>query len=160
MRAIGRHVSRLTGYAPALPTPFDDDDAIDYGAFERFCELQVMNGATALVVCGTTGEAPNLTTTEHCELIQIAAGVARCRVPVVAGAGSNATAHAIELSKDAERNGADAILSVVPYYNKPTQEGLYAHFSEIAASTALPLILYDVPSLGSCAFTVTTLTNL
>ena len=75
MRAIGRHVSRLTGYAPALPTPFDDDDAIDYGAFERFCELQVMNGATALVVCGTTGEAPNLTTTEHCELIQIAAGL-------------------------------------------------------------------------------------
>jgi 4-hydroxy-tetrahydrodipicolinate synthase len=160
MRAIGRHVSRLSGYAPALPTPFDDDDAIDYGAFGRLCELQVTSGATALVVCGTTGEAPNLTTTEHCQLIRIAAEVARGRVPVVAGAGSNATAHAIELSRDAERSGADAILSVVPYYNKPTQEGLYAHFSEIAASTTLPLILYDVPSRTARGLTDETVARL
>ena len=104
----------------------------------------------ALVVGGTTGEAPNLTAGEHRELIRIAAGVSRGRVPVIAGAGSNATKHAIELTRDAEANGADAILSVVPYYNRPTQAGLYAHFCEIAASTTLPVILYDVPSRTAC----------
>jgi 4-hydroxy-tetrahydrodipicolinate synthase len=146
MRAIGRHVSKLSGYAPALPTPFDGNDNIDCKAFERLCDLQITTGATALVVCGTTGEAPNLTAGEHCELIRIAVALSRGRIPVIAGAGSNATKHAIELTKDAEANGADAILSVVPYYNKPTQAGLYAHFCEIVASTALPVILYDVPS--------------
>jgi 4-hydroxy-tetrahydrodipicolinate synthase len=146
MRAIGRHVSKMSGYAPALPTPFDDDDRIDGEAFERLCDLQITSGATALVVCGTTGEAPNLLAREHCELIRIAAAISRGRVPVIAGAGSNATEHAIKLTRKAEANGADAILSVVPYYNRPTQTGLYAHFCEIAASTALPIILYDVPS--------------
>ena len=146
MPVIGRHVSKLTGYAPALPTPFDDDDNVDGEAFERLCDLQITNGATALVVCGTTGEAATLTPAEHSELIRIAVGVSRGRVPVVAGAGSNATAHAIALTKDAEAIGADAILSVVPYYNRPTQVGLYAHFCEIAASTGLPILLYDVPS--------------
>jgi 4-hydroxy-tetrahydrodipicolinate synthase len=146
MRAIGRHVAKLSGYAPALPTPLRDDDGIDCGAFERLCDIQITSGATALVVCGTTGEASNLTDREHCELIRIAAAASRGRVPVIAGAGSNATKHAIGMTKDAEANGADAILSVVPYYNKPSQAGLYAHFCEIAASTALPVILYDVPS--------------
>jgi 4-hydroxy-tetrahydrodipicolinate synthase len=146
MSAIGRHVSKLSGYAPALPTPFTADDRIDVEAFGALCDLQVRLGATALVVGGTTGEAPTLTTAEHGELIRIAVDVARRRVPVVAGAGANATAHAIELTKDAEANGADAVLSVVPYYNKPTQEGLFAHFCAIAEATGLPIILYDVPS--------------
>jgi 4-hydroxy-tetrahydrodipicolinate synthase len=146
MPAIGRHVSRLSGYAPAVPTPFDVEGEVDRSAFEQFCHLQVEAGATALVVCGTTGEAPTLSPAEHTTLIQIAVGVARGRVPVIAGAGSNSTAHAIELSKDAEAAGADALLSVVPYYNKPTQEGLFAHFAAIAQATGLPLILYDVPS--------------
>ncbi len=146
MSAVGRYVLKLSGYAPALATPFTDDDGVDGEAFERLCELQILHGATALVVCGTTGEAPTLSPAEHSELIRIAVAASRGRVPVIAGAGSNATAHAIELSKDAEANGADAILSVVPYYNKPTQEGLYAHYCEIAASTGLPIILYDVPS--------------
>jgi 4-hydroxy-tetrahydrodipicolinate synthase len=150
MRVIGRHVSKLSGYAPALPTPFGNDDGIDCEAFERLCDFQIKSGATALVVGGTTGEAPNLTAGEHCELIRIAAAVSRGRVPVIAGAGSNATKHAIELTRDAEANGADAILSVVPYYNRPTQAGLYAHFCEIAASTSLPVILYDVPSRTAC----------
>jgi 4-hydroxy-tetrahydrodipicolinate synthase len=110
------------------------------------CELQIVHGATALVVGTTTGEASTLSPDEHRELIRIAVAVSRGRIPVIAGAGSNATAHAIELSRDAEANGADAILSVSPYYNKPTQEGLYAHYREIAASTGLPIILYDVPS--------------
>jgi len=160
MHAIGRHVSKLSGYAPALPTPFDDNDGIDCEAFERLCDLQIANGATALVVCGTTGEAPTLSLAEHCELIRIAVEIARDRVPVIAGAGSNATAHAIELSKEAETNGADAILSVVPYYNKPTQEGLYAHFCEIAGSTALPVFLYDVPSRTACGLADETIARL
>jgi 4-hydroxy-tetrahydrodipicolinate synthase len=144
--SIGRHVVKLSGYAPALPTPYTEDDRIDAEAYERLCHLQILNGAAALVVGGTTGEASTLRPDEHTELIRIASAVSLGRVPVIAGAGSNATAHAIELSRGAEANGADAILSVVPYYNKPTQEGLYAHYSEIAASTGLPIILYDVPS--------------
>jgi 4-hydroxy-tetrahydrodipicolinate synthase len=150
MSTIGRHVAKLSGYAPALPTPFDDDDNIDGDAFERLCELQITNGATALVVCGTTGEATTLTPSEHAKLIRIAVGVSHGRIPVIAGAGSNATAHAIELTRDAEAIGADAVLSVVPYYNRPTQAGLYGHFCEIAASTGLPVILYDVPSRTAC----------
>lgn len=146
MHSIGRHVSKLSGYAPAVPTPFNADDSIDCPAFERFCDRQIAEGATALVVCGTTGEAPTLSPTEHRRLIRLAIGVSRGRVPVVAGAGSNATAHAIELARDAETAGADAILSVVPYYNKPMQAGLEAHFRAIAGATGLPIFLYDVPS--------------
>jgi len=148
--SIGRHIRKLAGYAPGLPTPFNENDAIDAAAFKHFCELQITNGAMALVVAGTTGEAANLTREEHCKLIRIATGVSRGRVPIIAGAGSNSTQHAIELTKDAEASGADAILSVVPYYNRPTQAGLYAHFSEIAASTGLPIILYDVPTRTAC----------
>jgi len=158
--SIGRHVCKLLGYAPALPTPFDDNDAIDAAAFENFCELQISNGATALVVGGTTGEAPNLSGEEHRKLLRIAAGVSRGRVPIIAGAGSNSTQHAIELTKDAEASGADAVLSVVPYYNRPTQAGLYAHFSEIAASTGLPIILYDVPTRTACSLADETIARL
>ena len=129
MLPIGRHVSRLSGYAPALPTPFRDDDTIDGAAFEKLCELQITGGASALVVCGTTGEAPTLTAPEQRQLVAMAVKIARGRVPVIAGAGSNSTAHAIELTRDAEAAGADAILSVVPYYNKPAQAGMHAHFS-------------------------------
>jgi 4-hydroxy-tetrahydrodipicolinate synthase len=160
MLAVDRHVSQLSGYAPALPTPFDQDDRIDGKAFERLCDLQIGSGATALVVCGTTGEAPNLTATEHGRLIDIAVDVAQGRVPVIAGAGSNATEHAIELTNDAEAHGADAILSVVPYYNRPTQAGLFAHFRAIAAQTCLPVILYDVPSRTGCALAEQTIASL
>jgi 4-hydroxy-tetrahydrodipicolinate synthase len=147
---IGRHVSKLTGYAPALPTPFNIEGNIDVPAFEHLCDLQLAHGATALIVCGTTGEAPTLTSEEHRLLIQIATAQTRGRIPVIAGVGANATAHAIELSRDAEAAGADAVLSVVPYYNKPMQAGLYAHFRSIAESTGLPIILYDVPARTAC----------
>jgi 4-hydroxy-tetrahydrodipicolinate synthase len=157
---IGRHVWKLSGYAPALPTPFDENDAIDAAAFEHLCELQISNGATALVVGGTTGEAPNLSGEEHRKLLRIATGVSRGRVPIIAEAGSNSTQHAIELTKDAEASGADAILSVVPYYNRPTQAGLYAHFSEIAAATDLPIILYDVPTRTACGLADETVARL
>ncbi len=160
MSAIGRHVSKLSGYAPALPTPFDADGAIDAAAFERLCDRQVQMGATALVVCGTTGEAPTLRPAEHHVLVRIAVDVARGRVPVIAGAGCNATAHAIELTKDAEAGGADSVLSVVPYYNQPVQNGLYAHFRAIAESTGLPIILYDVPSRTACALADDTVARL
>src|SRR5262249_53317110 len=140
MFAIGRHVSTLSGYAPAVPTPFDADDDIDAAAFERFCDRLIAEGATALVVCGTTGEAPTLTVPEHRKLIRIAVEVAHGRVPVIAGAGSNATSHAIDLSKDAEAAGADAILSVVPYYNKPVQAGIEAHFRAIAGPTGFLVV--------------------
>jgi len=146
MLSIGRHVSRLSGYAPALPTPFTPDGLIDDTAFERFCALQIEHGATALVVCGTTGEAATLDSQEQVRLIQRAVRIAAGRVPVIAGAGSNSTRHAIELSREAEKAGADAVLSVVPYYNKPTQAGMLAHFTAVAGSIGLPLILYDVPS--------------
>jgi 4-hydroxy-tetrahydrodipicolinate synthase len=160
MSAIGRHVSKLSGYAPALPTPFNDTGNIDAAAFARLCELQIANGATALVVCGTTGEAPTLSLEEHRDLIRMAVSVSRGRVPVIAGAGANATAHAIELTKDAEAAGADAILSVVPYYNKPTQSGIFAHFRKIAGSTGLPVILYDVPSRTACGLADETIARL
>ena len=160
MPAIGRHVAKLSGYAPALPTPFDDNGEVDGEAFARLCDLQITNGATALVVCGTTGEATTLTPKEHRELIRIAVGVSRGRVPIIAGAGANATDHAIALTKDAEAIGADAVLSVVPYYNKPTQAGLYAHFHGIAASTGLPVILYDVPSRTACGLADATIARL
>ena len=160
MPAIGRPVSRLSGYAPALPTPFDAEETIDAPAFERLCDLQLANGATALVVCGTTGEAPTLSPEEHRTLIRIAVRQARGRIPVVAGAGGNATAHAIELTRDAEAAGADAVLSVVPYYNKPTQLGLYAYFRAIAESTGLPVILYDVPSRTACSLADETIARL
>jgi len=139
-------IAALSGYAPAIPTPFKSDGAIDFRALHTFCDRQIEEGATALVVCGTTGEAPTLSPTEQVTVIQIAVDAAAGRVPVIAGAGSNSTADAIELTRDAEAAGADAILSVVPYYNKPTQGGLYAHFSAIAGATGLPIILYDVPS--------------
>jgi 4-hydroxy-tetrahydrodipicolinate synthase len=160
MTAIGRHVSKLSGYAPALPTPFNDEGHIDVAAFERLCDLQIADGATALVVCGTTGEAATLSPAEHRELIRMAAARSRGRIPIIAGAGANATAHAVELTRDAEAAGADAILSVVPYYNKPTQAGLYAHFREIAECAGLPIILHDVPSRTACSFADETVARL
>jgi 4-hydroxy-tetrahydrodipicolinate synthase len=160
MRTIGRHVSRLSGYAPALPTPFSPFGTIDVEAFENFCELQIKEGATGLVVCGTTGEAPTLSPDEQRELVTVAAKVAGGRVPVIAGAGSNSTSHAMELTRDAEAAGADAILSVVPYYNKPTQAGLYEHFRAVAASTGLPIFLYDVPGRTACGLSDATIARL
>jgi len=119
MSITGRHVSKLSGYAPALPTPFDDKGCVDASAFERLCDLQIAHSATALVVCGTTGEAQTLRPQEHSELVRMAVARSRGRIPVIAGAGANDTAHAMTLAEDAEAAGADAILSVVPYYNKP-----------------------------------------
>src|SRR6267154_6807405 len=110
----GKHVSKLSCYAPALPTPFDQNGNVDSAAFAFLCDRQIQEGATALVVCGTTGEAPTLTRAEHAAIVRIAVAVAQGRVPVIAGAGSNSTSQAIELARDAEAASADAVLSVVP----------------------------------------------
>jgi 4-hydroxy-tetrahydrodipicolinate synthase len=153
-------IASLSGYMPAIPTPFGDDGNVDHSAFQHFCDHQIQQGATALVVCGTTGEAPTLSGAEHEAIVRAAIAVSRGRVPVIAGAGSNSTAHAIELAKNAKAAGADAILSVVPYYNKPSQYGLYAHFRAIAQSTDLPIILYDVPSRTACGLADETVVRL
>jgi 4-hydroxy-tetrahydrodipicolinate synthase len=136
----------LAGCIPDLPTPFDEDGNIDGEAFARLCARQIVAGAPALVVGETAGEAATLSAAEEERLIRTAVAVADGRVQVIAGAGSNSTGQAIELARRAEAAGADAVMSVVPYYNRPMQEGIAAHFQAIALSTGLPIILHDVPS--------------
>jgi 4-hydroxy-tetrahydrodipicolinate synthase len=136
----------LAGCIPDLPTPFDEDDRIDLTAFAKLCERQIEAGVSAIVVGETAGEASTLTPAEHDTIVRSAVEIARGRVRVIAGAGSNSTSQAIELTRRAEAAGADAVLSVVPYYNKPMQAGIYAHFKAIAGSTTLPIILHDIPS--------------
>jgi 4-hydroxy-tetrahydrodipicolinate synthase len=133
------------GSAVAIVTPFTDD-GIDYAAFAKLIEFQIQGGSDAIVVCGTTGEASTMPDPEHIDAIKFVVDTVNKRIPVIAGAGSNDTRHAIELSKAAEAVGADALLSVTPYYNKATQKGLYEHFRMIAESVKLPIILYNVPS--------------
>jgi 4-hydroxy-tetrahydrodipicolinate synthase len=122
-----------------------DDGALDYDAYRRLVEWHVAEGTNGIVAVGTTGESPTVTPEEHCELIRVAVEAARGRVPVIAGTGGNSTAEAIELTTHARKVGATATLQVVPYYNKPTQEGLYRHFRKIAETVGLPMILYNVP---------------
>lgn len=136
----------LAGYIPDLPTPFDDGGQLDLTAFARLCERQIEAGVSAIVVGETTGEASTLTSHEHDAIIRVAVAIARGRGRVIAGAGSNSTHHAIELTRIAELAGADAVLSVVPYYNRPMQAGIDAHFRAIAASTGLPIVLHDIPA--------------
>ncbi len=136
----------LTGYIPDLPTPFDDAGEVDLRAFRRLCERQIAAGAAALVVGETNGEDSTLDHAEHTALVRTAVRASRGRAAIIAGAGSNSTSEAIELTRRAGADGADAVLSVVPYYNKPTQSGIHAHFRAIADSTLLPIVLHDVPS--------------
>jgi 4-hydroxy-tetrahydrodipicolinate synthase len=146
MTQVANIATWLAGYIPDLPTPFDETEAVDLPAFAKLCERQIEAGVSAIVVGETAGEASTLTPVEHDSIVRAAVEIARGRVRVIAGAGSNSTSHAIELTRRAEAAGADAILSVVPYYNKPMQAGIHAHFRAIADSTALPIILHDVPS--------------
>jgi 4-hydroxy-tetrahydrodipicolinate synthase len=136
----------LAGYIADLPTPFDENDEIDLVAFAKLCERQIKAGVTAIVVGETAGEATNLTLTEHDAIVRAAVRIARGRIRVIAGAGSNSTGQAVELTRRAEAAGADAVLSVAPYYNKPTQSGISAHYQAIAATTSLPIVLHDIPS--------------
>jgi 4-hydroxy-tetrahydrodipicolinate synthase len=146
MAPLANPATWLTGYIPDLPTPFDESDAIDLTAFAKLCKRQIEAGVSAIVVGETTGETSTLTAEEHQSIVRAAVEIARGRVRVIAGAGSNSTSQAIELTRRAEAAGADAVLSVVPYYNKPMQAGIYAHFRAIADTTSLPIILHDIPS--------------
>jgi 4-hydroxy-tetrahydrodipicolinate synthase len=146
MTQIANPASWLGGYIPDLPTPFDAHDRIDFTALAKLFERQIEAGVSAIVVGETAGEASTLTTVEHDSIVRSAVEIAHGRVRVIAGAGSNSTSQAIELTRRAEAAGADAVLSVVPYYNKPMQTGIHAHFQTIADSTALPIILHDIPS--------------
>ncbi len=135
---------RIKGSIPALITPFRNG-AVDEAAFRRLVSWQIAEGSHGLVPCGTTGESPTLTDHEHRRVIELCVEEAGGRVPVIAGAGSNSTAHAIDLARNARQAGADAILSVTGYYNKPSQEGIYRHFAAIAEAVDLPIIVYNIP---------------
>ncbi len=137
-------LSRFNGVHTALVTPFTKKDNLDIDAFKQMIEFQIENGVSGLVPCGTTGESPTLSHDEHDRVIQLAVEYSANRVPVIAGTGSNATSEAIRLSKHAQCVGADAVLLVNPYYNKPTQKGLYLHFKAIADSVDIPCIVYNI----------------
>ena len=134
------------GAGVALVTPFQDNGEIDYNRLEELVEEQIAGGTDAIVACGTTGEASTMTHEEHLDVISYDCQVTKGRIPVIAGTGSNCTETAIYLSQEAEKRGADGILVVSPYYNKATQKGLIAHFTAVANSVKIPMIVYNIPS--------------
>jgi len=135
----------IVGSIVALVTPMQEDGSVDYTALRRLIDWHIAEGTDCIGVVGTTGESPTVTVDEHCEIIRIAVEHAQGRVPIMAGTGGNSTAEAIELSRFAQRVGADCSLSVVPYYNKPSQDGMVRHFTAIAEAVDLPMVLYNVP---------------
>jgi 4-hydroxy-tetrahydrodipicolinate synthase len=135
----------ITGSIVALVTPMHDDGRVDHDGLRRLIDWHVAEGTDCVGVVGTTGESPTVSVDEHCEIIRVAVEQAKGRVPIMAGTGGNSTAEAIELSRFAKKVGADCTLSVVPYYNKPSQEGIYRHFQAIAEAVDIPMVLYNVP---------------
>jgi len=152
-------VERLKGSITALITPFKNGE-FDEPAFKRLVEWQIAEGTKGLVPVGTTGESPTLSHKEHMRVVELCVETARGRVPVIAGAGSNSTREAIELTRHAKQVGADAALSVAPYYNKPTQDGLYRHFAAIAEAVDLPIVLYNIPGRSIVEIGVETMAKL
>jgi 4-hydroxy-tetrahydrodipicolinate synthase len=150
---------RIRGSITALITPFKNGE-VDEKAFKRLVDWQIAEGTHGLVPVGTTGESPTLSHKEHMRVVELCVETARGRVPVIAGAGSNATREAIELTRHAKEVGADAALSVAPYYNKPTQEGLYRHFAAIAEAVDLPIVLYNIPGRSIVEISVETMARL
>ncbi len=139
------HFSPLRGSIVAMITPMLDSGAVDYPALRRLIDWHIQEGTDCICVVGTTGESPTVTVEEHCEIIRVSVQQAAGRVPIMAGCGANSTKEAIELAEFAKSVGANCQLQVVPYYNRPTQEGLYQHFSAIARAVDLPMVLYNVP---------------
>ncbi len=148
------------GSFPALVTPFDESGALDEVAFGAFVEWQISEGSHGLVPVGTTGESPTLSHDEHKRVVELCVEKADKRVPVIAGAGSNNTAEAIDLAQHAEQAGADAVLVVTPYYNKPNQRGLYTHFASIAEAISLPIFIYNIPGRSIIDMEVETMAKL
>jgi len=140
-----KHLTQLRGCGTALATPFQPDGSLDEKALRRLVQLQISGKIDFLVPCGTTGESPTLAPKEHLRVVEITLEEAQRRVPVLAGAGGNNTAHVCELIRSLESLGVDGILSASPSYNKPTQEGIYQHYRALAGSTSLPVLVYNVP---------------
>lgn len=138
-------MKQITGSIVALVTPMHDDGSVDYPCLRKLIDWHIAEGTDCIGVVGTTGESPTVNVEEHCEIIRVSVEQARGRVPIMAGCGANSTREAIELTKFAKQVGADCQLQVVPYYNKPTQEGQYLHFKTIAEAVDLPMVLYNVP---------------
>ena len=138
-------MNTITGSIVAIVTPMHEDGSLDLPCLRKLIDFHVQEGTDAIVIVGTTGESPTVDVEEHQELIRVAVDHAAGRIPVIAGTGANSTSEAIEMTAFAKMVGADAALSVVPYYNKPTQEGLYRHFKAIAEAVDIPVILYNVP---------------
>ncbi len=145
-----REMAIFKGAGVAIATPFYENGSVNYDEFGNLIEAQIKGGTDAIIVCGTTGESATMSEDEHLEVVRYCIDKVAKRVPVIAGAGSNATQTAVMLSKKAQEFGADAVLSVTPYYNKATQDGLVAHFTAIAASIDIPIIMYNVPSRTGC----------
>jgi 4-hydroxy-tetrahydrodipicolinate synthase len=157
--SIEEYRQMLRGSITALITPMRDG-VVDEKAFASFVDWQIAEGTHGLVPVGTTGESPTVSHEEHHRIVQVCIEVANGRVPVIAGAGSNSTAEAVSLAQHAEKSGANAVLSVVPYYNKPNQEGLFQHFSAVAKAIGIPVILYSVPGRTTVDLTVDTIVRL
>ncbi|MDB5839344.1 MAG: dapA [Herminiimonas sp.] len=138
-------MTMIQGSIVAIVTPMNADGGLDLACLRKLIDWHIAEGSDGIVIVGTTGESPTVSVEEHCELIKVAVEQAAGRIPVIAGTGGNSTAEAIELTHFAKKVGADASLQVVPYYNRPTQEGMYQHFRKIAESVDLPVILYNVP---------------
>src|SRR6201995_6100224 len=151
--------AKFHGSMPALVTPFKDGK-IDEPAYRALVDWQISSGSHGLVPVGTTGESPTLTHAEHRRVVDVCIDEARGRVPIIAGAGSNNTVEAIELAKHAEKAGADAVLVVTPYYNKPTQEGLYQHFKAVNDAIGIPIIIYNIPPRSVIDMSVDTMKRL
>ena len=149
----------FTGSIPALITPFTNNE-IDYNSFNKIIEWSIKEGSHGFVPCGTTGESPTLTHEEHKKVVEECVNIVDKRVPVIAGTGSNSTYEAIEFTKHAEKSGADGALVVTPYYNKPTQKGLYKHFEIIASNTKLPIIIYNIPGRSVVDMSIETMNEL
>jgi 4-hydroxy-tetrahydrodipicolinate synthase len=158
MKPMAKH-STIEGCLTALVTPFDGGK-VDFPALAKLVDWQIDNGVDGIVSVGTTGESATLDVDEHVAVIAATVKAARGRVPVVAGAGGNATSEALALTRASEQAGADALLHVTPYYNRPSQEGLYRHFEAIAKSTKLPIILYNVPTRTACDMLTDTVVRL
>jgi len=138
-------MKRIAGSIVALVTPMHEDGSVDYDGLRQLIDWHIAEGTDCIGVVGTTGESPTVSVDEHCEIIRVSVEHARGRVPIMAGAGGNATSEAIELTRFAKDVGADCSLQVVPYYNKPSQEGMYRHFRAVAEAVDLPVVLYNVP---------------
>lgn len=150
----------FTGSMTALITPMDEEGSVDETAFQKFVEWQIEEGTEAVIPTGTTGESPTLSHAEHCRVVELCIEVAKGKAPVIAGTGSNSTREAIWLTEHAKTAGADAALVVTPYYNKPTQEGLYQHFKAIAEAVDIPIIIYNIPGRSVIDMSVETMARL